>query len=307
MHGFKKFLVTLDLSNMDDLLIDYVGFLANTFNPDQVIFMHVMETMNLSEEVSQMFDDLDEPIDEIIKKELNEKIENNFNGPDNTKVELRVKEGNPTDVILHQAEAEETDLAVIGKKTGFKGKGILAGKLIRLLHSSILVVPETTRNQLDKILTPIDFSRHSEMALEKALKISHSSKGQVICQHVYSLPKRYFPYIPSKKVGKSIEEEAQKDYKKFLKKAGKQKENLDCIFSMDEGEDIGQRIYDEAIKLKADLIVIGSKGLTDTASYLIGSTAEKLTTHDKSVPLLIVKDKKESLNFFKALMEQFST
>ena len=305
MYQFKKLMITLDLSSMDDLLIDYVSFLANKIKPDKVIFMHVMETMYLPEEVSSMFSDLDEPIDQIIKKELDQNIKDNYYGPEDTQTELRVREGNPTDIILREAESEKIDLVVLGKKTGFKGKGILTGKIVRLIHCSSLILPESGQPKLDKILVPVDFSKYSQMALKQAMKLSEDSNAEVVCQHVYNIPVHYYPYISSTaKMDKPMLEHAAKEYDKFLKKVAKPKPKIRCEYTKDEGQDISQKIYDLAVKERANLIVVGSKGLTNTASFLIGSTAEKLTSYDKTIPLLIFKDKEENFGLLDILFNR---
>lgn len=305
MYQFKKIMVTLDLTSMDDLIIDYVSFLAKSIKPDKIIFMHIMETYNLPEEVSSMFDDLDEPIDQIVRKELEENIKQNYYGPEETKTELRVKEGNPTDLILREAEAEKVDLAVLGKKTGFKGKGILTGKIVRLIHCSTLILPESSQPKLNKILVPVDYSKYAQMALKQAMNLSEHTGAEIVCQHVYSIPTHFYPYISSTaKMDKPMLENAKKEYDKFLKKVAKPRPNIRCEFTKDEGQDTSQRIYDMAVKERANLIVVGSKGLTNTASYLIGSTAEKLTSYDKTVPLLIFKDKEENYGLLDILFNR---
>ncbi len=305
MYQLKKLIVFLDLSNMDDLLINYVSFLADAFKADKVIFFHVIETMDLPDDVYEMLQEMEESIDEVIKKELQGKINNNFKTEGRVETELRVKQGNPTEAILREAEEEKVDLAIMGKKTGFKGKGILSGKIVRLIHCSTLILPETSQPKLEKMLVPIDFSKHSQMALRQAMKISENLDSEIVCQNVYSIPTHFYPYISStSKMDKPIIEKAKKDYDKFLKKVAKPKPQIRCEFTKDEGDDASQKIYDLAIKERADLIVVGSKGLTDTASYLIGSTAEKLTSYDKTIPILIFKDKEANYGFLDMLLNR---
>lgn len=292
---FSRILVPLDLTSMDTLLIRYTSFLAQHLQPDHISFIHIMESYNLPKEVASIFDDLEEPVDEIIRKEVSLEVNEHYQGTEATETSVQVQEGNPTDLLLREADRTDTDLMIMGKKTGFQGKGILTGQVTRLIHCSALILPETSSFQLSKIQVPVDFSRHSKSALRQALNIAEYTKAEVLTQHVYHLPTHFFPYItPTEDMGESIEKHARREYDKFLKKVSRPKPDVRSVFMKDDGDDISQRIYDLAIKEGTDLIVVGSKGLTDTASYLIGSTAEKLTAYDKTIPLLIFKDKEDN-------------
>lgn len=302
---FQNILIPLDLTSMDRLLIKYASFLANKFNPDQISFVHVIESHNLPKEVENLFQDLDEPVDQIIQKELDQEISNDFEKPDGTEISLQVLEGNPTDILLREADREKTDLVIMGKKTGFRGKGILTGKIVRLIHCSALILPESSKSHIQKIQVPVDFSKHSQLALRLAMKMRDFLEAELLAQHIYRLPKHYYPYItPTQNMDKPMEKHARREYDKFLKKVARPKPDIRCVFMKDEGSDISQRIYDLAIEEGSDLIVVGSKGLTDTASYLIGSTAEKLTAYDKTVPLLIYKDKGENYGLLDVLFNR---
>lgn len=52
---------------------------------------------------------------------------------------------------------------------------------------------------------------------------------------------------------------------------------------------VSRALYDQATFNSADLVVIGNKGKADSNDLLIGSVAERLISHEKSIPVLIVK------------------
>lgn len=302
---FRQIMVTLDLTSMDKLAIKYASFMAQKLKPEALTFVHIIESYNLPSEVSDFFKDLEEPIDQIIRKELNAEVSDLYEGPAETAVNIEVVEGNPTDALLRQADEKNVDLVVMGKKTGFKGKGILTGKIVRLIHCSALILPESSRFQVEKIQVPVDFSKYSQVALRQAMQLADIFQASIVAQHVYGIPTHYYPYISAtERMDKPIEKQARRDFDKFLKKIASPKPDIRCVFMKDEGSDISQRIYDLAIEEGTDLIVIGSKGLTDAASYLIGSTAEKLTAYDKTVPLLIYKDKEENYGLLDVLLNR---
>lgn len=306
MYQLNKLLVCLDLTDMDDMLIKYSSFLAHLLGSEKVIFMHTIQSQHIAEELMEYFPDMEEPLEDLIKKELNEKVKANFDKSAEVEQEIKVVEGSPTDMVLKEADNQDVDLAVLGKKTGFKGQGILTDKIVRLVHCSVLILPETSRPSMDQVLVPVDFSKYSQMALKQANELAKKSDASITCQNVYSIPTHYFPYISSSKnLDKPMLDHAKKEYKKFLRKAGREvPKNIPCEYTKDEGQDPAQKIYDFAVKNQIDLIVIGSKGVTDTASYLIGSTAEKLTSHDKHIPILIFKDKEANFGLLDFLFNR---
>lgn len=309
MHPFKNILVCLDLSNMDNTLIKYSSFLAETLGVEKITFVHVIETDDMPKEmIKEMFPDLEEPIEDVIKRDLEEKVDQNMDRTDSpAKVEITLKEGNSTDTILHLAEQGSADLLLLGKKVGYKGTGILSGKIIRLVHCSVMVLPETGRYEINRILTPVDFSNFSRMALEYGLYIANKCQAEITCQYVYHLSSRYYPYIPSKKMSASVEKQAKEAYRKFIRKLNKKPDEIPCTYTQDNDNEPADKIYDQAIDQQADLVVMGSKGRTNAASFLLGSVAEKLTTYDKSIPLMIIKDKEENLGFLDVLKEFYSS
>jgi nucleotide-binding universal stress UspA family protein len=307
-YSFKNIIVCLDLSSLDELLIKYTAYLAEHMGVERINFVHVIETDDMPREmIEEMFPDLEEPIENVIKRDLEEKVDQNMDRAKSpAQVDLTLKEGNATDTILNLAEQSKADLLLLGKKVGYQGTGILSGKVIRLVHCSVMILPETWRYDIKLILAPVDFSDFSRLALQNALFIAGKFNAEVLCQYVYNLSVRYYPYIPSKKMSESVKKKAREDYKKFIKKLNKKPHDIPCIYTLDNDNQPADKIYDQAIRQQADLVVMGSKGRTNAASYLLGSVAEKLTTYDKSIPLLIIKDKEENLGFLDVLNKFYS-
>jgi nucleotide-binding universal stress UspA family protein len=68
MRKFKKILVGLDLSPLDEVLIKKTAQLARFFEAEQVYFVHVAKDLALPEEVSRNYPDLLAPVDEVMKR-----------------------------------------------------------------------------------------------------------------------------------------------------------------------------------------------------------------------------------------------
>lgn len=302
----KKIMVCLDLSEMDETLIRFTSFIARIMHSDRIYFMHVAQSLDMPNEIRRKYPDLFAPVDEAISQSIAARVKQFFKSPEDCTTEIEVREGNPEDQILKTARQKDVDLLILGKKVGLEGEGILVSKLAKIVNRSVLIVPETLPTTVKQILVPVDFSRHSLVALKQAIKIDEttSSSIHISCQHVYQLPMGWH------KTGKSETEfseimkgHAENDYKKFLQKLGKHERDIPCTFTLVRNGNPAKAIYRHAIKEQVSMIIMGSKGRTAAASVLMGSTAEKLAHYDKNIPMLIVKDKKENISFLEALFK----
>lgn len=299
-------MVCLDLSEMDEPLLKFTSYIARMMDSDRIYFVHVAQTLDMPDEVRQKYPDLLAPLDETIEKDIEYGLQQYFKAPENCSLSIEVREGNAPDQILKLADQKDVDLIVLGKKIGLPGKGILPGKLAKVANRSILMVPEILPKIMDRILVPIDFSRHSLLALQQAQKIKETSETpiEVNCIHAYRIP---FGWHTTGKSEKEFAEimrgHAIKDYEKFLKKAGPQYRDIPCQFILDNDNNVAQKIYRQAVKQQSDIIIIGSKGKTAAATVLMGSNAERLADYDRNIPLLVVKDKNENIGFLQALLK----
>ena len=95
---------------------------------------------------------------------------------------------------------------------------------------------------------------------------------------------------------------ALEDWHEFVEKREVSKDDFTFHLKFDEEDDPGERAYECATELGADMIIMASRGRTGLASILLGSVAEKMVLYDSNIPLMIIKNKNENLGFFKALM-----
>jgi nucleotide-binding universal stress UspA family protein len=302
MYKFNRLLIGLDLTDLDDGLIQYASMLAKAMGSEKAYFIHVAKDLELPEEIRKNYPDLLAPKDEALSALMKEKIDANWSAK-SCEVVTEVKEGNPTDKILKWSGIKEVDLIIMGRKRELKGKGVLPNKLAKIAHASMILVPETSKPQINSILVPLDYSKFSFMALEQAQQLADETGATITLQNVYFVPSGYHS------TGKSYEEfadimkkNAEKNYSEFAKEHGFDEDKYTCVYSLDENAEPSDKIFEKAEEDKMDLIVMGSKGRTGIASILVGSIAEKLIQRDNSIPLLIVKDKKENMGFFEAIL-----
>lgn len=291
---FKKICIFLDLTSMDSMLIRYSSFLADLFKVDKIYFLHAFESSQLPEEISSLYPELNEPIDKVIEEELSDQIESQFSCT-NCEREIKVHKGDSTQELLEWTHTKDIDLMVLGKKPAIKGSGVLTRKIAKLSYTSVLILPETSRTEVSKILAPVDFSKFSRVAFRQAHAIAELRQAELICQHVYKLPSQYFPFLAAtdKKLKDSTEKHVRKELDDFLKRLKFSKEDISSFPLIDEKGDTARTIYDYAVENEIDLIVLGPKGTSHGEYFLMGSVCEKLLNYDNKIKMLIAKDKKE--------------
>lgn len=305
MEPFNKMLVSLDLTRMDEFLIRYCSFLCKRLGAEKVYFLHVIQDTGMTEEMRDLYPEMQDSLPDLIREDVEKKVSDNFDEDLDVETEVHISNGSVSDTVIEWAREQKVDLAILGKKTGYQGKGILSGKILRLAHCHVLFVPESASFALDRFQVPLDLSEFSRRALDKALQIADKTGGHIECQYVYSLPRQYFPYMQRvEKSEERMEKESQNACDRFIGKSIGKRSNVDCKVTHDKEGDVAESIYHRANLNGADLIVVGSKGRTNASSVLLGSTAEKLAGFEKSIPILVVKTRDENRGFLELLFDK---
>lgn len=143
--------------------------------------------------------------------------------------------------------------------------------------------------KIEKILVPVDGSKHSRRALEYACSLSEKFNSTVYVLHVVpmiSTPSPYGdltadqPYIALENAG----EEILKDCKKFA-------EDLNCeIETLIARGDPAEQIINTALESDVDLVVMGRRGIGGLKRLLLGSVSDRVVQH-LNCPVLLVKAK----------------
>jgi nucleotide-binding universal stress UspA family protein len=292
---------------MDDTLIKYAAFLCAELQVKEVCFIHVEKSLEMPGELLQSM--LREKLSAVegVRLMISEKLKPVFDQLPGVDVELKVEEGNPLKELLHWAKLKDADLLLVGRKLRMRGSGVLAQKILRTGRLSVLFVPETFEPRLRRIVVSMDFSKYSEMALERVLHSTLSKPDvQLVCLHVYQVPTGYIT------LGMSYEEFdermrgfAQEKYNQLLAHFPELKDRAELLMvRQQEQDDTGELVVMEAKRARADLLVIGAKGLSAAALFVLGSITEKVLRHDSDIPLLVFKNKDEELGFLDALLSK---
>jgi len=139
-----------------------------------------------------------------------------------------------------------------------------------------------------RILVPVDFSEHAEYVMEWASHLALEHASHLILLHVYHLPVEFQQlegaYLPPD-FWANVKKEADQTLGRY---AGElRKKGLDVEAIVREGYP-ATAIVDEAASQNADLIVIGTHGLSGLKHLLLGSIAERVV-QKAPCPVLAVK------------------
>ncbi|RTE52779.1 universal stress protein [Arenibacter aquaticus] len=285
MTEINNILVALDLSDIDNTLIDYASFIAESLKVKKVYFVHNIKKYEISELFEEQLRDLN--MDEIIGDELNEKVSEKFTASSEWEV-LISEDPYSESLINYIVNKYEVQLALIGNKNRSKGTGVVSGKLLRLLKCNILSVPKNAQPLISNIWAGTDFSSASKKVFSVAETLQGITGAKVKAVHVYNVPVQFSPYIPKEHLDVKIEGHLKEKSGKFIKRIGYKGDlTTEIIPGRDTG--VAEKLRVKAKSSNVDLIIVGDKGKNTFSSLLVGSVTEELFNEDLEVPLWIVK------------------
>lgn len=150
--------------------------------------------------------------------------------------------------------------------------------------------------KLERILVPVDFSRHSDRAARLALGLARRRGASITLLHVDPLPTTGIVAIEPMYVPPELWDGIHRDQ---LARADRELESLKADLQSLVGEPVAvdvtirrgpttEGILDYARETGADLIVMGAHGGGAAARFLLGSTTEKVA-RIASCPVLVVR------------------
>lgn len=139
--------------------------------------------------------------------------------------------------------------------------------------------------EIRRVLCPVDFSPHSENALDFALDLAKRLGADVHLVHVFQLPVYALP-DGAMMAGPEFTTKVTTELQKALTELARRKEGARIETHLVEGIPYREvvRMTDE---LGADLVVMGTHGRTGIRHLLLGSVAERVVRSSK-VPVITV-------------------
>ncbi|PWK17233.1 universal stress protein [Xanthomarina spongicola] len=148
---------------------------------------------------------------------------------------------------------------------------------------------------MNKIIVPIDFSEHSEYALEAAVKLAKNGDTEILALHMLEISDAVLNKTDSEQQQKAIFflRLAEKRFNEFLDKPYLKNVNITPIVKHFK---VFSEVNDVALEHNADLIIMGSHGSSGLSEIFVGSNTEKVVRH-ADIPVLVLKHKFEKDNF----------
>ena len=162
--------------------------------------------------------------------------------------------------------------------------------------------PHLTATKIKRILVPFDFSEHSSNALRQAIHMAKCFMAEIDLLHViapvYATP-HYAALLPSNDVFyNKLLRTALKNLKKIASDAGANEGvKINCKSSLNV---IHREILSYAKTRKADLIIMGTHGVSGVTEFFAGSNAYRIVSESKC-PVITVQ-KRSAIKGFKKII-----
>jgi nucleotide-binding universal stress UspA family protein len=200
----------------------------------------------------------------------------------------------PVDAIAAAVASRGADLIVMGTH-GHGGLqhaflGSVAERTLRTASRPVLAVKEDAAKaaqEIRRIVVAVDFSAHSDRAVEAAAALAKRLAAPVDVVHAFDLPYDYVPYASD--FGTELEQKMQAAAGERLDAVSEQlaKAGLDARVHTRRGH-APEVIGELAAQVGAQLIVMGTRGNSGLAHVLLGSVAER-TVRTAPCSVLTVK------------------
>ena len=142
------------------------------------------------------------------------------------------------------------------------------------------------------ILVPLDFSEHATVVLKWASHLAEEHRSRIVLFHAYHLPVEFQQlegaYLPPD-FWANVKAEAEETLGRFAEELRTRGLEVESVVA--EGY-AATAIVDEVERQDADLIVIGTHGLSGLKHLLLGSIAERVV-QKAACPVLTVKTPSE--------------
>jgi nucleotide-binding universal stress UspA family protein len=195
---------------------------------------------------------------------------------------VTIVEGNVLNEICNRADEQDASLVVIAARgVNFIRHWLLgatAARLLRMLHRPVLVVRQMPHEAYRSVLVPVDFSAHSDHAIQVARKVA--PQARITLLHATEVP------FESRMHLAGLEEERIMELR--MAALHRAKERMRTLVARHEQSGrvgslvmLGEptwRILEYQEEQDADLIVMGKHGAGMVEDFLLGSVTKHVLT-----------------------------
>ena len=279
MRSLKSILVATNLTAANDQLFETVVNFAWSFGA-RLTVLHVQPRHEFG-----LLDGYCHQLEAKLTEEIAQRFADEHAGVD----EIAIETGSPAATILRKANEIDADLIALGTGDDSWRVGPIAQTVIEHASQPVLAVhPSQHTAKIQTLLCPVDTSATSKRGLLNAIRLA---KGFGAHLHVLSV-------LPEVSWLTAAEQSGQLAHARNAF-AGQWVERLNQFLADVDFEDvpwtqevrkgrIDEELCTMAHKRHADLIVMGTTGLTGAARILMGSTTRRVL-HQLPCSLLTVK------------------
>jgi len=257
----------------------------------QVELLHVLSGTSL-EAVREMLRSHDEAEDKLIDDAQNRlsALRSQLAGKAHVEVVPRVMIGEVPEEIL--AASEHADLLVLGGRGLSPWRefflGTTADRLLRMCKRPVLVVKRRPEADYQRVVVPLDFSRHSIAALKTAMLVA--PKADIMLVHGSSVAFKgalQQAGIVEEEIDRLCFQAQQRARSEVNRVIDEVADGSHRIFQAVEHEDAARLIFAKEESFKADLIVIGKHGKSAVEEMLLGSVTRRILAGAKCDVLIV--------------------
>jgi len=145
----------------------------------------------------------------------------------------------------------------------------------------------------DKILVALDGSDHAQKALDTAIRLAQRCDGELVLFHAIQLSAlrgNYHAMVTpaARKIYRGLGREQGEAILDSAEKTAKEMGLDKVVRSVIESDSTAKAVLAAAESLGADLLVVGTRGLTGLREMAMGSVAHKITSA-AHCPVLVVR------------------
>jgi nucleotide-binding universal stress UspA family protein len=213
-------------------------------------------------------------------------------------IRFHVLEGDLTDEVLRFAVDAKAELIVVGASQRGGARRSLARRLAMKAPCSVWAVPHGSPARIGRMLVPIDFSSRSADALGVATSVA-ASAGLEKCEalHVFFNEAN----VTYDEYAEVVRDNEQTAFHIFAARIDLHGVYVKPRFV--EAPQVAHAIQRVAIETAADLIVMGTRGRSRSASVLLGSETDQML-RSTTIPVLAVKHFGARMRLLQALLER---
>jgi len=291
--SYKKILVPVDFSEFSDKAAEYAMNIARKYNAS-VTLLHVIILFQEDYDEEEQLK-LHEKILKKKESERKKKLEKHSKKAEDKGIQVNsvlLRGFSIANSIMEYISENDIDLVVLGTHghTGFKKwlLGSVTEEVVRESPIPVLTVhKDFSKTEIEKILIPIDFSDYSKITVDHGKKLAREFKATLEFLHVVEMeshPEFYsISFEPIIKANPGLIDHVVDN---MVKLTGIDKNQ--AVYKVTEGK-VYKEIRKYAENNQIDMIIMGTRGISDLEDFLVGSNSERVL-RIAACPVLTVRE-----------------